>query len=231
MDFLKPTDNLYKFMGVGGIVLAISCIIFPVLFFQQTSMEYLAQLRSSDNWQVHERFTTERLTTLDIRKRQAADEKNKLQAQLDKLNSGSNAPGSSDEVDKLESRIKEVNRQIESIEDSSHELNLDLALRRANAKYEETVSTNRRRDSRVVLQLGLIAAIICCFVSFIGFWHWWKRLRRFRVEEIVAEAQLQAKTEPDNTLEQATLEQATLGQAKLEQAKLEQATPPSRQPK
>jgi hypothetical protein len=95
MDPLKPTDNLHKFMGVGGLFLTICCVIFPVLFFHRTSMEYLAQLRARDEWQVHEKFITERLTTLDNRK-------NKLHAQLDKLNSGSKTPGNSVEVDKLE---------------------------------------------------------------------------------------------------------------------------------
>jgi hypothetical protein len=225
MDHLKPTDNLHKFMGVGGLFLAICCVIFPVLFFHRTSMEYLAQVRARDEWQVHEKFITERLKTLDNRK-------NKLHAQLDKLNSGSKVPSNSVEVDKLESRIEE---QIESIEDTSRELSLDLELRRKAAENDVTLSINRRRDSRVVLLLGMIAALICSFVSFIGFGNWWKRLRRFRIEAIEAEAQLQAKTEADkleqSKLDQVKLERAKLEQPKLDQVKLEQATPLSRHPK
>jgi hypothetical protein len=83
MDPLKPTDSLHKFMGVGGFLLAICSVIFPVWFFYRTSVEYLAQLRTYDELQVHEKFTGERLTTLDNRKREIVDEKNKLQAQLE----------------------------------------------------------------------------------------------------------------------------------------------------
>src|SRR5688572_22908807 len=72
MDRLKPsTENLINYMAVGGIVLTFVCLVFPPLFFQQTSMEYLAQLRANEEWRVHEKLTTGRLATLDFRKQEA----------------------------------------------------------------------------------------------------------------------------------------------------------------
>jgi len=205
-DPLKPpTDNRYNLMVVGGIVLGVSCVIFPVLLFLRTSMEYLTEYRASEELRVHEKFSTERSATLGIRKQQAAELKNKLQAQLKKLNPESRSPGNSGEVDKLDSRINEANSRIESIEDALHELSLNLELRRSNSDYEKTVSTNRRRNSRVVLLVGGITALIW-FVYFIGFWNRRKRAQRFqaRIVAVEAEAQRQAKTAAGNKVEPAT---------------------------
>lgn len=88
MDIFKPpTDNLYKFMALSGIVLVVAGVIVPPVFFQQTGMEYLEQLRGSDELRVHERFTNQRLETLNLRAQRAIDEKNKLQKRLEGLNS------------------------------------------------------------------------------------------------------------------------------------------------
>jgi len=205
MDLLKPpTDNLYKFMTVGGIVLTVVGVIFPPMFFQQTAMEYLAHLHGRDELKVHEKFTKERLETLELRKQQTADEKNKLQQRLNQLTSGSRVSGNSGEIDKLESRIKETDRQLESIADASYQANLDLGLKEAQTKYEETVSINRRRDSRYFMVIGWVVALIGLYFSIIGFRRWHKRLQQFqdRMVENEAGGALKAKTEATNEVEQ-----------------------------
>jgi hypothetical protein len=217
----KPGDNLHKFMGLGGLFLALCFFILPALFFYRTSIEYLAQLRTSDKLQVHEKFTKERLTTLDNRKHQTINEKNKLEARLDKLNAASKASGNSIEIDKLQSRLDEVNLEIKSIEDTSYQMSFDLALRQIDAKNDEQLSINQRRNSRVVLVLGVIMGIGFSVTSFKGFKQWRRRLKGFHTEEVEVGAQIQAKTEADK-LEQVKLEQPKLDPGKLEQVKLEQ---------
>lgn len=198
--FKPPTDNLYKFMGVSGIVLIVAGFILPPVLFRETGMEYLAQLRSREELKVHEEFTKQRLQTLDLRQQRAIDEKNKLQKRLNGLDSASN----SGEVDKLEGRIKEANREIESIADASHELSLNLALKQAQTKNEETVSINRRRDSRLVVGLGWVVALIGVGFSVFGFWWWYKRLQKLQDGLVAKEAEekLAAPTETNNRIEQ-----------------------------
>lgn len=206
MDLLKPpTDNLYKFMAVGGIVLAVVCIIFPSMFFLQTSAEYLAYLRGRDELKVHEKFTKERLETLELRKQQTTDEKNKLEERLNQLTSPPRASGNSGEIEKLDSRIKEINRQLETLADASDQAKLDLGLKQAQIKHEETVSINRRRDSRYFVLFGWIVAVIGLYGSIIGFRRWDKRLQQFldRILEKEAGGALKAKTEASNEVEQS----------------------------
>ncbi len=108
IDLLKPpTDNLYKFQAVGGIALMVAGLIFPILFFLQTGMEYLAELRGRDEFKVHETFTKERLKTLKDREQQAVREKNELEQRLNQLTSAPVVSGNSVEIEKLESRIKQ----------------------------------------------------------------------------------------------------------------------------
>jgi hypothetical protein len=185
MDLLKPpTDNLYKFIAVSGVVLIVAGLAYPPVFFHQTGMEYLTQVRSSKELEVHEKFIKERLETLNLRQQQAIDEKTKLQKRLNELNSAAR----STEVDKLEGRIKEANREIESIADASHELKLNLALKQAQTESEETVSLNNRRDSRLIILVGWGAALFGLFFAGLGFRLWHKRLQKFQDQLVEKEA-------------------------------------------
>ncbi len=206
MDLLKPpTDNLYKFQAVGGLALIVAGLIFPILFFLQTGMEYLAQLRGSDEFKVHETFTKERLKTLKDREQQAVREKNELEQRLNQLISSSRVSGNSGEIEKLESRIKETNGQIESIGDASHEASLNLELKRAQVKNAETVSVNQRRDSRYLLGVAVVVIGIGLYYLLIGFRRWGKRLQRFQdiVVEKEAKDALKAETEASNEVPSA----------------------------
>ena len=202
-DLARPADSLYKLMLVGGIVLAICFVIFPVIFFQRASMGYLDERQAERELPAHEQFTKERLESLDKYKQESADKKNKLEAQLQKLNSGPNASGNVSTVDKLQSRLDEAERKLESIEKDSSELRLNLELKRKNAEYEKELGTNQRRDSRVFMVAGAVAAFICLLISFIGFWQWRKPLKlQARLIAREAEAKLGASTEPNNQIEQ-----------------------------
>jgi len=209
---LKPTtDNLHKLMAVGGVLLTVSCLIFPAFFFLRTGIGYLALLRAGEEWRVYECFSKKRLEMLDKRKQETTVGRNKLQEQLAKRCSESKVAGNSGGCDKLQSRINEADHKIESIEDASHELSFNLALREVNALQDETLSANRSRDSRFVIVMGWIAAFFCSFVSFIGFRHWWKRVKQFQAHRvaIAADAQRQARTEADKKREQATSRSAS----------------------
>lgn len=182
--FTPPTDNLYKFMALSGIVLIIAFIV-PLLFFHQTGMEYLEQVRGSKELEVQEKFVNQRLETLKLRDKEAKDEKQELQKRLAGLNPASN----STEIDKLEVRIKEANREIDSIADSSYELSLNLALKQAQVNSEETVSLNRRRDSRVAIVVGAIWVILGFFLSVFGFPLWYIKLQRHQDRVVKKEAE------------------------------------------
>jgi cytoskeletal protein RodZ len=68
-------------------------------------------------------------------------------------------------------------------------LSLNLALKRAQVNSEETVSFNRRRDSRVAIQVGAIAVLLGFVASLVGFWLWYKKLQRFQDRVVAKEAE------------------------------------------
>jgi hypothetical protein len=183
----QPQDNLYKYMAVSGIVLIIAGFIGPPVFFQQTEMEYVTQLRGTDELKLHEKFTRQRLETLRLRGDRAKDELNKLQKRMEELKP---APDSA-EADKLEGRIKEANREIDSIADASYELSLNLALKQAQIESEETVSFNRRRTARLFVLIGWIAGLLGLCISFIGFRRWYIRLQKY--QDLLAAKEAEAK--------------------------------------
>ena len=201
-----PSDNLHKLMAVGGILLTVSCLIFPAFFFLRTGIGYLALLRAGDEWRVYEDFSNQRLEMLKKRKQETADGRGDLQAQLNKLCPRAKVSGNSSGCDKLQIRIDEADHKIESIEDASQELSFNLELRRVNARNDEILSANRSRDSRFVLVMGWIVALSCSVVSFIGFRHWRKQVKQFQAHRaaMAADAKRQAKTEADKKREQAS---------------------------
>lgn len=182
-------------------------------------MEYLAQLRGSDELRVHEEFVKQRLEVLKLREQQAIDEKNKLQQRLDGLNAASN----STEVEKLEGRVKEANREIQSIADSSRELSFNLELKRAQVKSEETVSVNRSRDSRVLLVLGWIVGIIGAILAVTGFRLWYKRLQWFQDRAVVKEAE--GTKEAEDTKPTEDILAADAANKQIEQSQSNQPAP------
>lgn len=51
--FTPPTDNLYKFMALTGIILIVAGVVVPPVYFQQTATEYLVQLRGDEELRVY----------------------------------------------------------------------------------------------------------------------------------------------------------------------------------
>lgn len=182
--FTPPTDNLYKFVALSGIVLFLAGFLIPSVFFQETGMEFLEQLRGSDELRVQEEFVKQRLETLEGRGNEARAQRDKLQ---NELKTASNPT----QIEKLEDRIKEVNREIQSIADASYELRLNLELKRAQVKSDETVSYNRRRDSRVLLVGGWIVGLIGFVIAPLGFVLWYRKLQRH--QDLLAEQEAEEK--------------------------------------
>jgi TolA-binding protein len=178
MDITPPTDNLYKFIAVGGLVLFGVCLIVPWVVFRDTGMEFLAQHGGQNELKVLQEYTKARSQTLELRK-------NELQKRLDKLKSASNPA----EVDKLEGQIKEASREVESIEDASYELNFNLALKEAQIQNEKTINVNHSIDSRQFLWVGWSVALVSFVFSILGFVFWYRRFQRYQDLKVASEAE------------------------------------------
>lgn len=181
IEFIKPpTDNLYKFAAIFGLVLIVVGFTFPPWLFYQSSLQYLKSLAGDDELAAHKKFAEVRNRVLKERRETVAAERAKLQQRLDNLAKSQGTASVSAEIDKLESAIKEARKEAETLEDTSHEFNLNLELKAAEAKQQQTFSTNETRNSRLVMVVGWIIGFIGLFFACMGFIMWYKRVAVFQ---------------------------------------------------
>lgn len=172
VDLLKPpTDNLYKFAAIFGLVLIVVGFVFPPWVFYRSSLEYLKSLAGEDELNAYKKFADERSRTLDARTQQARDELDQIQKQRDSLQTNTIT---SSETERLESAIRDAKKQLEILEDASQESTLNLELKTAQAKQQRTFSTNESRNARFLMYLGWSLAAIGGLFSIVGFglWYW-----------------------------------------------------------
>lgn len=175
-DLLKPpTDNLYKFAAIFGLVLIVVGFIFPPWVFYRSSLEYLKSLAGEDDLTAYRKFAEARSRTLDARTQQAKDELDQIQKQHDSLKI--NTIGST-ETERLESAIRDAKKRVETLEDASQELTLNLEVKTAQARQQRTFSTNESRNARFLMYLGWSLAAIGGLFSIVGFGFWYWKVQR-----------------------------------------------------
>ena len=175
-DLLKPpTDNLYKFAALFGLVLIVVGLFFPPWIFYRSSLEYLKSLAGEDDLTAYKKFTEARSRTLDARTQQAKDELDQIQKQRDSLKTN---PIGSTETERLESAIRDAKKRVETLEDASQESTLNLELKTAQAKQQRTFSVNESRNARFLMYLGWSLAGIGGLFSLVGFGFWYCKVQR-----------------------------------------------------
>jgi len=173
-----PTDNLYKFAAIFGLVLFVVGFVFPPWLFYQSSLELLKTVAGNKELRAHEKFAEERRRQLETRKNEAETQLEQLQARLSSL--ASSRSRGSGEIDKLESAIRDANTRFETLEDAYYEFNLNLELKKAQVEEQGTLSTNETRNSRVVVVIGWVIAVFGALLAVWGFLRWNKRIQVFQ---------------------------------------------------
>lgn len=192
IDLVKPpTDNLYKFIAVAGLVLMVLGLIYAPWLFYRSTWETLKSAEADAELEVHRKFAKERQKTLDERKQRVEAERDTLKkriAQLVVANDKNNNPAASAEIDKLETRIRDTNAAADALTDAEHEKNLGLALKEAQAEHQRTVKVNESRNTRLIMWIGIPLAIAGLGVSVLGFRLWYKRITIFQDAIVVIQA-------------------------------------------
>lgn len=198
VDLIKPpTDNLYKFAAIFGLVLFVGGLVFPPWLFYQSSLELLKTVAGKDELAAHEKFAQERKQQLERRKNQAETELKQLQARLGNL--ASSGSSGSDEIDKLESAIKDANKRFETLEDAAYEFNLNLELKKAQVREQRTLSTNETRNARLVMVVGWVFAGFGVVMAFRGFRMWYRRVQVFQDKSLEMEVNSRNATSATRT--------------------------------
>jgi len=225
MDLIKPpTDNLYKFTAIFGLVLFVGGLVLPPWLFYQSSLELLKTVAGKDELAAHELFAQERKQQLERRKNQAETELKQLQARLSNL--ASSGSSRSREVDKLESAIKDANTRFETLEDAAYEFNLNVELKKAQFKEQRTLSTNETRNARLVMVFGWAVAGFGAFMVSRGFRRWQRRVQVF--EDKILQMKAISKNATSTTRSEVDAAQTPVSQTKTSQTDTVQTeVPPS----
>jgi hypothetical protein len=192
IDLVKPpTDNLYKFIALAGLVLVVLGVIYAPWLFYRSTWETLKLEQLNAELKVHRKFAEERQKTLDARKQQLEAERDTLKKRIAELvfvNDKNNNPAASAEIDRLETRVRETNAAADALADAEHEKNLSLELKEAQAEHQRTVEVNERENTRLIMKIGIPLAIAGLGVSVLGFRLWYKRITIFQDAIVVIEA-------------------------------------------
>lgn len=224
IDLIKPpTDNLYKFAAVFGLVLFVGGLFFPPWLFHQSGLELLKAVAGNKELAVYETLGEERKQQLKTRTQQAETQLKQLQDRISHLASSRNSH--SDEIDKLESAIKDANKRLETLEDASYEFNLNLELKKAQVREQQTLSINETRDSRLVMVVGWVFAALGVVIAVRGFVMWYRRVQVFQDTNLKVEV---TSKDASATRSEADAAQTNVSQAEASQTNAVQTeVPPS----
>ena len=180
-DLIKPpTDNLYKFAATFGLVLFVVGFVVPPWVFYRSSLEYLKSLAGEDELAAYKKYADERNKIFEERRKKVEAEQVRLQQRRDNLAKSPRSASVSSEIEKVEAAIKDVNKQVETLEDTAHEFKLNVELKTAQAKQHHTFSTNESRNSRVLVVVGwFIIAPVGLIVAAVGFRELYRRVQVF----------------------------------------------------
>ena len=177
MDFLKPpTDNLYKFQALAGLLIILISLVYPLWFFHKATLGYLAAENEEAQLTIQRRFTLARQDMLTKRKTAIAAERDDLRKRIDQLKT----QATTTDLDKLTAQLKESIRSGEALEDAAHELALSLDLKQREMEYQRHVNDTERIISRAMIGVAIIGLGIGLFYTSTGFRRWDERVQVYQ---------------------------------------------------
>ncbi len=188
MDFVKPpTDNLYKFQALSGLLIILISLIYPLWLFHKATLGYLAAENEEAQLTIQRRFTSARQEMLGRRKTAVAAEQDDLRKRIDELKAQHKAVLTTPEettispgIDKLDAQLKESIRSGEALEDAAHELALSLDLKQREMEYQRHVNDTERDISRAAFVVAVIGLGIGLFYTSTGFRRWDQRVQVYQ---------------------------------------------------
>ncbi len=178
-----PTDNLYKFMAIGGLVSAISCVYFAVSLkrslLEQVHQNHgvLAILRLETNLMAERTMRTEKISGELIDKTRAvSDDVHRKQANPSELN---------DQLQMLRSELEKLQGRIDQNKDDRLRVKTEVDKAENGVWYLEQHATEVTSLTRVLGVVGFVAWLW----SLGGFWLWYSRIQKYVDQELKKKAQ------------------------------------------
>lgn len=187
MDLLTPpTDNLYKFQAIAGLLLILVSVTYPPWLYHKAIMAYLAAEHEKVQLQTQATFAQSRRDTLERRRQTLLDDPDKLKQSIHDLESKQQETSDSArsnvtaEIDRLRTRWQEVVRTREALVDASDELLLSLQLKAVQIQHQQQVSEAEMSMSQKIMYCGFGGVILGLILTFSGFRNWHRRVQVFQ---------------------------------------------------
>lgn len=197
-----PTDNLYKFQAIAGLLLTLVSVSYPPWLFHKAIVGYLAAENEKVQLQTQATFAQERRNTFQRRLATMLDNPDVLKKSIDDLeNKREPSDSETAQIDRLRTRWQEAVRTREALVDASDELLLSLQLKTAQIQHQQRVSETEMSMSRKIVYCGFGGVILGLILTFSGFRNWRTRVQVFQDEALRNQSKdrmVQAQNVPGN---------------------------------
>ena len=182
-----PTDNLYKFQALAGLLLSLVSLIYPTWLYHQALLRYLAAKNEETELQTQRDYVQKRLDILQSRMSMLLDDPVQLKKFIDDLEkqrlltaSPSKRAVLSSEIEGLRKRWQDSVQNQTALTETSDELKLGLRSREDQLAHQKTISDTELSLSRTIIYFGLVGVLVGIFITLRGFNKWSKRVQVFQ---------------------------------------------------
>ena len=200
LDLIKPpTDNLYKFQALVGLLLVLVSITYPVWLFRQALLLYFAAINEESQLQIQAEYVQERQNLLQSQMSSMLDDPDqlkKLKETIDDLENqwllATPSPkrnALSSEIDRLRKRRQDSLQSRTALLEESQKLTSELRSKKEQLTYQQSVSKTELRMSRFMFVIGVVGFVAGVLITLRGFSNWRKRVQVYEDQILAREAE------------------------------------------
>ncbi|HSE15582.1 MAG TPA: hypothetical protein VLB46_00930 [Pyrinomonadaceae bacterium] len=206
LDLIRPpTDNLYKFQALVGLLLVLVSITYPVWLFRQALLLYFAARNEESQLQIQAEYVQERQNLLQNQMSSMLDDPDQLKKLKERIDDLENqwllaTPSPkrntlSSEIDRLRKRWQDSLQSRTALVEESQKLMSELRSKKEHLTHQQSVSKTQLRMSRFMFVIGVVGFLIGVAITLRGFRQWSKRVQVY--EDIILKRK--AETNPSST--------------------------------
>ena len=196
LDLIKPpTDNLYKFQALVGLLLVLVSITYPVWLYHQALLLYFAARNEESQLQIQAEYVQERQNLLQSQISSMLDDPDQLKKLIDDLENQRRLTAPSPKRDALSSEIEHLRKRWQdsfqsrtALVEESQKLMSDLRSKTEQLAHQKSVSKTELRMSRFMIVIGVVGFVLGVIITLHGFSKWRKLVQVYEDKILKREA-------------------------------------------
>ena len=192
--FKPPTDNLYKFQALAGLLLALVSLLYPTWLYHQALLRYLDAKNGETQLQIQADDVQKRLDLLQLQMNTMLDDPDQLKKSLDQLENqrllviSTKREALSSEIDRLRKRWQDSVQSRTALFEASQELKASLQSKTDRLVHQQSVAETELSMSRKIIYLGIVGFVAGVLITLRGFSKWSKRVQVYQDRILKREA-------------------------------------------